>query len=906
MSRIKYLLITFLFLVAFAPSRLYPIDFTGFIDNDFEDEACITDARSIAMPPSFSDSTISGFDAERICIIYDELSDTLYVGIGTFENLSTGSYIPFGDADGDGNPGSTSGELLVEGGEDLAHLADEEYFSFIIDFDADFNTVPNVIAGTSVENSLPNGFRVSEIALPHLGLNFSSLDVYYGSVILSSNGSEVYVSPSSAAPHLEFLITNFSNLPGFSDMDLNDPNEEIGFIFKAGSFADTGIGDEDVQIILEINRFFDVDSDTVPNAYDEDQDNDGIPDISEMDLDGFDTDNDCIISADEATASGLDTDGDGDIDSADGWFAPDTDGDGIADYLDSDSDNDSINDMTEANANQFDQNNNALIDPNEFDVIDDGTNYLNGDGNGCLKNSELPDSDNDGIPNYRDDGVSGAVGAEDEEANSAPARTEDTEYDDSQIEIQGSGLGSCQLMKDEKFNMILIWFMLISLIILFRKKHKSVLIIAVLLFATNSYALNVELLRPNFDHLGLFNLLESRNLEKNAWSVGMTLGYSHHPVEVGLRSNGARVDSLVDYQVLAQMSAAYGITDWVEVGVIIPFFPAMDIEPLGTANQRTTASFGDVGIAAKFHVWDIALREDNVHMGFAISPFINFPSGDESKYTGDTNVTGGLDFIYDTDLWKNVIVLNLGFRFREKESLLNLVIGQELLYGLGFRRPIVEKHDFHGITEIKGSTAFNGFGKYENRSPLEWLLGFRKGFMDSQLNTTVGVGMGFTTGYGTPDFRVFGMISYLAKPIEIKKKPKDIGNREPYNSYVRLDSGQIVIIEPIHFETAKWNILPESLPVVMAVADLMKAKTSIRHIVVEGHTDNRGSDKYNIDLSDKRSKAVVAKLIEYNVEPERLSNKGWGEMQPIVRNKTSTAMSKNRRVEFHIVEVDVK
>ena len=180
--------------------------------------------------------------------------------------------------------------------------------------------------------------------------------------------------------------------------------------------------------------------------------------------------------------------------------------------------------------------------------------------------------------------------------------------------------------------------------------------------------------------------------------------------------------------------------------------------------------------------------------------------------------------------------------------------------------------------------------------------------MEELLSLTLGSSVGITNGYGSPDFRIFSILTYVSPVFESsakapKPEPPEAVERVSYKSYVRLEGGQIVILEPIHFETAKWVILPESLPVVKAVADLMTSQKHIRHVVIKGHTDARGSDAFNKTLSTNRANSVLQKLVEYGVEPTRLSSEGWGERQPIADNMTSEGMAKNRRVEFHIVEI---
>lgn len=70
-------------------------------------------------------------------------------------------------------------------------------------------------------------------------------------------------------------------------------------------------------------------------------------------------------------------------------------------------------------------------------------------------------------------------------------------------------------------------------------------------------------------------------------------------------------------------------------------------------------------------------------------------------------------------------------------------------------------------------------------------------------------------------------------------------------------------------------------------------------IVVEGHTDSIGNERYNIRLSKKRAQTVRKYLIsKYAIKPQRLRAIGYGERYPIARNDSEKGRSINRRVEF--------
>jgi OmpA-OmpF porin, OOP family len=112
----------------------------------------------------------------------------------------------------------------------------------------------------------------------------------------------------------------------------------------------------------------------------------------------------------------------------------------------------------------------------------------------------------------------------------------------------------------------------------------------------------------------------------------------------------------------------------------------------------------------------------------------------------------------------------------------------------------------------------------------------------------------------------------------------------------------IIILEPIMFEFDKAVIKPVSFPILNAVAATIEHNPALRLIEVAGHTDERGDDAYNLDLSDRRAAAVLKYLSDKGIEPKRLESNGYGETRPVDPSHTERAWAKNRRVEFLIVK----
>ncbi len=84
------------------------------------------------------------------------------------------------------------------------------------------------------------------------------------------------------------------------------------------------------------------------------------------------------------------------------------------------------------------------------------------------------------------------------------------------------------------------------------------------------------------------------------------------------------------------------------------------------------------------------------------------------------------------------------------------------------------------------------------------------------------------------------------------------------------------------------------------IADIMSRYPQTQ-IVVIGHTDNVGSDQYNLDLSLRRANSVADYLIMRGVATSRMGTEGRGEMEPIANNDIVTGRAQNRRVEIFVV-----
>ena len=113
-----------------------------------------------------------------------------------------------------------------------------------------------------------------------------------------------------------------------------------------------------------------------------------------------------------------------------------------------------------------------------------------------------------------------------------------------------------------------------------------------------------------------------------------------------------------------------------------------------------------------------------------------------------------------------------------------------------------------------------------------------------------------------------------------------------------------VVLNPIYFDLNKANIKPQAAFELDKLVAIMKKYPNMV-IKVESHTDNRGGDEFNLELSERRAQSTVQYVISQGVEASRISGEGKGETDPKFdcgSNCTQEQHDKNRRSEFIIVE----
>jgi outer membrane protein OmpA-like peptidoglycan-associated protein len=132
--------------------------------------------------------------------------------------------------------------------------------------------------------------------------------------------------------------------------------------------------------------------------------------------------------------------------------------------------------------------------------------------------------------------------------------------------------------------------------------------------------------------------------------------------------------------------------------------------------------------------------------------------------------------------------------------------------------------------------------------------------------------------------------------VDLMLRPK------PKTSLVAVGKGEITIKQQVQFALDSAVILPESFGLLTEIADTLIRHSELRRVEVQGHTDNSGTPDHNKMLSEQRSEAVRAWLVQHGVPSDKLVARGYGQEKPLAPNVTAGNRARNRRVQFIILE----
>ncbi len=141
------------------------------------------------------------------------------------------------------------------------------------------------------------------------------------------------------------------------------------------------------------------------------------------------------------------------------------------------------------------------------------------------------------------------------------------------------------------------------------------------------------------------------------------------------------------------------------------------------------------------------------------------------------------------------------------------------------------------------------------------------------------------------------------KPETVNGIKDDDGCPDEGTGKASIKGGKVSITERVYFASGHDTISPRSTGLLRQIARVLKANWRVRKVRIEGHTDDRGDDELNVDLSQRRAESVKRALVRYGVAAHRLVAVGFGPTKPVKSNKTRAGRAANRRVLFIVTKI---
>ncbi len=339
--------------------------------------------------------------------------------------------------------------------------------------------------------------------------------------------------------------------------------------------------------------------------------------------------------------------------------------------------------------------------------------------------------------------------------------------------------------------------------------------------------------------------------------------------------------------------------------------------PLGLCSSLLLAEAGQFYVAPglQWMNFDDSLELNNdagyfLGLGYDITDRISL---ELSTFDLDPDISGGSDI--DVDHYKLDLVYNLDLKLGALDTF--------VVFGVG-------NTNFQGENDSLWDL---GAGvKYKLSDNLTWRTAFQSfRFLGRDLeDSDYGVGMSLvhrlggkkprsavaaTAAPASPATGSAGQRPATQAPVAVLDADRDgiPDGRDncpdtPRNYAVDADGCPIPIEEVarvellVNFDFDRSEVKPEYFSEIEEVTDFMHQYPDMV-VELEGHTDSRGAEQYNLGLSDRRANAVREVMIDrFNVQASRISASGFGESQPVASNDTDSGRAQNRRVVTVIIK----
>jgi outer membrane protein OmpA-like peptidoglycan-associated protein len=133
------------------------------------------------------------------------------------------------------------------------------------------------------------------------------------------------------------------------------------------------------------------------------------------------------------------------------------------------------------------------------------------------------------------------------------------------------------------------------------------------------------------------------------------------------------------------------------------------------------------------------------------------------------------------------------------------------------------------------------------------------------------------------------------KVVQVSNPPAPV-----LSGYSEIKTNENYVLKNIQFKYNDFTLIETSFAELDRVLDILKYNKTWK-VVVSGHTDDIGSDSFNLDLSLQRAGSVADYLIHRGIDPARIKTQGFGKQTPLQKGNDDATRAINRRVELRFL-----
>jgi outer membrane protein OmpA-like peptidoglycan-associated protein len=436
------------------------------------------------------------------------------------------------------------------------------------------------------------------------------------------------------------------------------------------------------------------------------------------------------------------------------------------------------------------------------------------------------------------------------------------------------------------------------------------------------------------------------------FGAGLFLNYARNAVVLYDEASDTDLGAPLTDSMSLDLLASVGLFELFELAVHLPVHAIYrgDAVTLDGSTVSADAGVGDLRLLPKVASWIGGNPTVDYYLGLALP--VRLPTGDADalRGAGATTIEPRLLFGLASTRW--MACASMGYAVRLDDRNPDIAGRTALTYGLAGTYGLLDgRLPLDLQVELAGAYLPDSVASGSGAAPLELLAG---AILHAHRRWSVyaAIGPGLTRGIGAPDIRAIagvrfsyrvpgrdrysdsdsdGILDYrddcvaeledydgfrdsdgcpdpdndgdgIADDLDqcptAAEEPGGDGDGCPDPGRVVITRGRVYVFGKIQFASESDRISAKSEPLIDQIADALRDHPDMGKVRIVGHTDNKGSDGFNLRLSQRRAESVKRALTRRGIDPRRLMTTGLGEAAPVAPNTTPAGRAENRRVDF--------